>query len=275
MGNMQRYSGITGDENRLFNRFYQIPLFIAHIRDIRPVVGEGRFCQSRKLTRTSTASVRILQPGRKSDSPLFQSKAQHPLHTLDLIRGNGPRLVVHRSAPYRPVTDQGGEIDCRTALLDCAKKIPHRQPIEIDFFYIGPLLNRADNIRTGERSQRRPGIAPDNGRNALIEKTFQFRMGQQLPVGVGMIVDIDKSGRNILPGRVNDALGTGVVHITDSSDAPVLDRDIALIHRTTAAVDYCSIFDENIVHTFSQAEIMTALILLLPLFLTSLSWLPP
>ncbi len=67
---------------------------------------------------------------------------------------------------------------------------------------------------------------------------------------VGMAVDVDKTGSDGLPCRVNDGPGLCGRQIADGSDLPVCDADVRPAGRAAGAVDELSVFDQIVEHSF-------------------------
>ena len=121
---------------------------------------------------------------------------------------------------------------------------------------IGVLRQRARNrgqicldlffVCTGARRDGQAAVAVDDRGQALLELQLAEMRAEERRVG--MAVNVDKAGRNILPCCVKDCPGRSILEITNCGDFSVFNRNIACGRRCAGPVDQSTVLNQIIEH---------------------------
>ena len=102
-------------------------------------------------------------------------------------------------------------------------------------------------VRSAAGRNRKAAVAVYDRGQALFELQLAEMRAEERRVG--MAVDVDKTGSDGLPCRVNDGPGLCGRQIADGGDLPVCDADVRPAGGAAGAVDELSVFDQIVEHS--------------------------
>ena len=93
---------------------------------------------------------------------------------------------------------------------------------------------------------RQAAVAVDDRGQALLQLKFAEMRTEERRVG--MAVNVDEAGRNILPCCVKDCPGRSILEITNCGDFSVFNRNIACGRRCASSIDQSTVLNQIIKH---------------------------
>ena len=239
-------AGLLADLDRLAHRVEQrrgcrpvlaghvpqrIAALAAFVRNVDAVHSRQFLRELHDLVGHAPAARLVLEARRDADRALLQRLPHQRAHLRPLLRRRRPpHIVAHHPAADRAVADQQQGVGADAELLDerpLLRDRPRRAAVLVDD-------DRGDALRD------------QVGRGAAAGVLVAEPAARVGPV-VGVRVDVDEAGRDVLAGCVDGARGLGASQRADRGDAPAADRDVGREPRVAGPVEDPAVPDQQVV----------------------------
>ena len=209
----------------------RIAAFAALVRDVDAVDRRQLARELDDFVGRAPAAGLVLEPRGQADRAFLQRLPHERAHARDLVRPRRPpHVVAHHAPAHGAVADEQHRVRADAGLLEQRALIgdgPRRAAVLVDDDG-GDALR--DEVR--RRSTHRIRIAKAAARARPI---------------VGMRVDVDESGRDVLAGGVDGTRGLRVRQRADRDDAAAADRDVGGEPGIAGAVEHAPVLDQQVV----------------------------
>ena len=208
VNNIHRHPGALPDRNGLRHGFENALPLGAHVRGINPAIGRRGLTHRDQRIGVDPRSRRPAQRTRHTQRPLLHRLPHQRFHPRQFRRRRRPRLLPPHLRPDLARPHIRPDIR-RNPLLQQQREVA---------LEVSPSL-----LAVGRRG--RTAFAENHRRHALTDHALRIAVRQQRVIG--MVVDIDKTGRDNFPGGVDHALRLRARQISQRGDLPVPNRDVA------------------------------------------------
>src|SRR5881409_4520584 len=158
-------------------------------------------------------------------------------HRAHFLRGRRSLLEAHRREPHAPVADEARDVDADAFRRHKLEIFPVRRPIPIPCLRI--VLESADRELPISLADRRGRIAaiPDHVRRDTLSDRA-FRRGLDEDSDIAVRVNVDESGGDIRPRRVDRPVAFRTPEGAHSYDLPAADSNVGGAPRGARPVEY-------------------------------------